>query len=55
MQKLLTESLSRSMYAYCSIAGGNSCLLGEGLKGSLSEIDFAERIAVSRLNLIEGS
>jgi hypothetical protein len=55
MQKLLTESLSRSMYAYCSIARRDSCLLGEGIKRSLSEIDFSEDVAIARLNLIEGS
>ncbi len=55
VQKLLVESLSRSMYAYCSIARGNSGFLGEGVERSLGEIDLAERIAVGGLNLIESS
>jgi hypothetical protein len=54
MQKLLAESLSRSMYANCGIAGGDSSLLGEGVERSFSKIDFAECLAVGGLNLIEG-
>jgi len=55
MHKLLAEGLARSMYAYCSIARGNSGFLGEGVERSLSEIDFAERFAIGGLNLIESS
>jgi hypothetical protein len=55
VQKLLVESLSRSMYAYRSIARGDSGFLGEGVERSLSEIDFAERFAIGGLNLIESS
>ena len=55
IQKLLAESLSCAVYAHCSITEGDSCLLGEGVKRSLAQIDFAERFAIGGLNLLEGS